>query len=341
MLSLVLENNKINVAEALLKRKLKAALNCEGTRNIGFQGGNVDRTVYSNGDGTLWVAFSRPSGISGVLRHWNAFGIYHPDWPAQRIIVEINIAIGSNNAQIAGFFAEDSDTGEIFLMHSGRIGGGRPGIGKSAFLVWSKAKREEVKEQNGAIRLGIAVGKLNDPDLASRIQNFVRVVQSFKNEAASGKLGTPEFKRRIAEFDKYSKEYSGTKKGIRGGAFEYVTYHGDIVQKLFDNRSSRLSRGEAVFNSQLIDLFVKKDGIISEVYEVKTTIGRQVLYTAIGQLVTHASLARADVAKFLVVPDDESIPKDFAEAIAALGIQLRRFRLTRTDRNRVVELDSN
>jgi hypothetical protein len=98
-------------------------------------------------------------------------------------------------------------------------------------------------------------------------------VQGFKDDAVSGGLETPDFKRRLEEFDKYSKEFSGKKKGARGGPFEYVTYHGDIVQKLFDDRTSRLRKGERVFNSALIDLFVKKDGRLSEVYEVKTGLG--------------------------------------------------------------------
>lgn len=235
--------------------------------------------------------------------------------------------------------AEDGDTGDVFLMHSGRIGGGRRGIGKSAFLVWSKAKLVDVTETDGDVRGGIAVGKLDDPDLADRIWTFVRNVQSFKDHAAAGGLDTPEFRRQVEEFDKYSKEFSGKKRGVREGAFEYVTYHGDIVQKLYDDRTARLAPGEKVFNSALIDLFVKKDGALCEVYEVKTGVGRQMLYAAIGQVVTHATTGGEGVAKFLVIPADEDMPEDFKKAITVLGIQVRRFRLGGTNRNRVIELE--
>jgi len=338
MLALIQESRSKKAAQATLARNLKAALTRQGIQNIGFPGGNVDQTVYSAGEGQLWVAFGGPTEDAAVPRYWNAFSIYKPDRPAQTITVEINIAIDSNTAQVAGFFAEDGDTGDIFLMHSGRVGGGRPGIGKSAFLVWSKAKLVDVTEKDGGIRNGIAVGKLNDPDLTDRIWTFVRKVQSFKGQAAAGGLDTPEFKRQVEEFDKYSEEFSGKKRGVRGGAFQYVTYHGDIVQKLYDDRTARLAPGEKVFNSTLIDLFVKKDGVLSEVYEVKTGVDRQMLYTAIGQVVTHAATGGEGVAKFLVVPADEDIPGDFKQAIAALGIQVRRFRLRGTSRNRVIEL---
>jgi hypothetical protein len=339
MLRHIHETKNKKAAQAILERNLKAALKRQGTLNIGFPGGNVDETVYSAGEGKLWVAFSGPSKGSAVPRYWNAFGVYKPDRPAQTITVEINIAIDSNTAQVAGFFAEDSDTGDIFLMHSGKVGGGRPGIGKSSFLVWSKAKLVELAEEGGKIRSGIAVSKLDDPDLAGRIWRFVRNVHGFKAEAAAGGLDTLEFKRRIVEFDRYSKEFSGKKRGIRGGAFEYVTYHGDIVQKLFDDRTARLASGEKVFNSPLIDLFVKNNGVLSEVYEVKTGIGRQMLYTAIGQLVTHGTTGHGGAAKFLVVPAGEAVPKDFKQAIADLGIQVRRFRLGGAGRNKIIELD--
>lgn len=339
MLALIEESRSKKVAQATLVRNLKAALTRQGTRNIGFPGGNVDQTVYSTGEGQLWVAFGGPIEDAKVPRYWNAFGIYKPDRPAQTITLEINIAIDSNTAQIAGFFAEDGDTGDTFLMHSGRVGGGRRGIGKSAFLVWSKAKLVDVTERDGGVRSSIAVGKLNDPNLTHRIWKFVRNVQSFKDQAAAGGLDTPEFKRQVEEFDKYSKEFSGKKWGVRGGAFEYMTYHGDIVQKLYDDRTDRLAPGEKVFNSTLIDLFVKKNGVLSEVYEVKTGVGRQMLYTAIGQVVTHATTGGEGVAKFLVVPADEDIPKDFEQAIAVLGIRVRRFRLSGTSRNRIIELD--
>lgn len=339
MLKLVHETKSKQAAQAALERNLKADLKGQGTLNIGFPGGNADEKVYSAGQGKLWVAFGKPSNNSAVPRYWNAFGVYKPDRPAQTITVEINIAISSNSAQVAGFFAKDSDTGDIFLMHSGKVGGGRPGIGKSAFLVWSKAKLIEIDEESGKVRSGIAVGKLGDPHLSERIWAFVRSVHGFKDEAIGGGLDTPEFKHRVEEFDRYNREFSGKKQGLRGGAFEYVTYHGDIVQKLFDDRTARLVSGEKIFNSPLIDLFVKRDGVLSEVYEVKTGLDRQLLYTAIGQLVTHASTSQGDASKFLVIPAGETMPKDFEQAINGLGIQVRRFRLSGAGRNKIIELD--
>jgi hypothetical protein len=159
MLSLVWETERKKAAQAALEQNLKAVLERQGSLTIGFPGGSVDQTVYTAGEGALWVGFGGRIEAK-VSRYWNAFGIYRPDLPAQSITVEINIAIDSDSAQVAGFFAEDGATGEIFLMHNGRVGGGRPGIGKSSFLVWSKVGLVDVIEKNGSIRNGITVGKL-------------------------------------------------------------------------------------------------------------------------------------------------------------------------------------
>jgi hypothetical protein len=339
MLTLIGETKGKRAAQAVLESNLKNVLEPAGVHRIGFHGGNIDLPIYAAGEGKLWVGFGGSIGDAAERRYWNAFGVYRPDRPTQSITVEINVPIDSNGARVAGFLAKDSASGHIFLMHSGKVGGGRPGIGKSAFLIWSMAKCIEVSDENGGFRTGIAVSVLRDPSLASRIWTFVRSVQSFKDEAARGALETPEFTHRVEEFERYSKEFSGKKQGTWGGSFEYVTYHGDIVQKLYEERAARLSPDEKVFNSNLIDLYVTNDGVLSEVYEVKTGVGRQMLYTAIGQVLTHATNSQGKVVKYIVIPGDDSIPDDLKQAIAMLGIKLRRFRLTGAACNRSVELD--
>ena len=301
----------------------------------------MDVAVFSKGEGKLWVGFAGPfrDFEVPVPRFWNAFGVFDPKRQSQTITVEINIAVNSNTARVAGFFAEDFASGDTFLLHSGKVGGGRKGIGKSAFLVWSKSQLVEVAEGGGRVRHGILIGKLSDVNLQGRIWGFVKTVQGFKDAAAAGQLQTRDFKRQLEEFDRYKKEFSGKKRGVHGGVYEYVTYHGEIVQKLFEDRTARLSKGEKIFNSSLIDLFVKKDRVLSEVYEVKTGLGRQMIYTAIGQLVTHAVAGTEKVAKFLVIPTGEKMPDDLIKSIEFLGIKVRRFRLVRSGRDRVVELD--
>ncbi len=107
MLTLVCSKRTKKILQSTLEKNLKSALKRQGTKNIGYPGGNVDEIIYSRGKGKLWCAFIPPSQNSAVPRYWNGFGIYNPDRPAQTSVVEINIPTPSNSAQVAGFFAED------------------------------------------------------------------------------------------------------------------------------------------------------------------------------------------------------------------------------------------
>jgi hypothetical protein len=324
---MITETKEKHAAQRLLERNLKQVLKGPETCSIGIRIGNTEQKMYSAGEGRLWVVFGGVNKDSTLHRYWNAFGIYQPGASSQSIAVEINITTEDNSRQVAGFFARDVESDKIFLMHTGKVGGGRKGIGKSAFLRYSKAKLVEVCEDGGAIRDGIIVGELGHPNFARQVEAFVSRAQRFKDAAVRGDFETPEFERKIEEYDRYTQEFSGRKQGYRGGPFEYITCHGDIVQALYDERSAQRAKGEEVFNSQLMDLFVKKNGVVSEVYEVKTGCGRQLLYTAIGQLVTHAAIDGHKVSKHLVVPADEMISEDLEKAFDTLGIQVRYFTL--------------
>jgi hypothetical protein len=338
MLTLLESPNEKMRAQRTLEKNLTSALRHEGSRNIGHPGGNFDGEVYAQGAGKLWASLGHVFD-NKIKRYWNGFGVFEPNAGRQEITVEINVPVKTDTGQVAGFFTRNIDTAEIFLMHSGRVGGGRPGVGKSAFLAHSRATRVEVSLGAGRYRQAVLIGKIDAADLASRIWRYVKQVDQFKYEASSGKLDTPAFKRQVAEFNRYNKEFSGRKSGTRSGSFEYFTYHGDVVDALYTERTARRHAGEEVFNSPLIDLFVKKGRKLTELYEVKTGIERQTLYSAIGQLVTHSSGADGAPTKFLVVPNGTELPADFKRAIDALKIHVRRFKLVGSASKKAVRLD--
>lgn len=313
-------------AQAQLERNLKSVLDHQGSLNIGFRGDNFDHDVFGFGPGELWASFKPPEQEGSTRRFWNGFGIFQPDRAAQNITVEINIPLETNQERAAGFFAEDPLTGAVYLMHSGKIGGGRKGIGKSAFLAWSRSELIDVATGDGEIRSGLIIGNIDDADLAGRIWRFVQLVAAFKEAAISGDLDTTEFQAQIEAFERYRKEFSGRKRGRRSADdIDYISYHGDVVQSLYEERSARLRNGEAIGNTGLIDLFVSHGGKLTEIYEVKTNTERQALYTAIGQLITHG--AGNTPKRFIVVPAQETIPEDFIAALEENKIAVRRFKV--------------
>lgn len=187
MLMLIEESESRKAAQARLEHNLTTS---QGEKNIAFRGGAVSSTVYAAVEKQLWAAFRSYNTASGKPYYWNAFGIYEPRRAAQQITVEINIAIDGDSARFSGFYAKDEGTGDIYMMHSGRVGGGRKGIGQSAFLACWNQELDEIAAGNGGIRRGIRVCKLDDPDITDHLWDFVQKVDAFKTAAVSGSLIT-------------------------------------------------------------------------------------------------------------------------------------------------------
>ncbi|MGO8366669.1 hypothetical protein, partial [Rhizobium johnstonii] len=89
-------------------------------------------------------------------------------------------------------------------------------------------------------------------------------------------------------------------------------------------------------NSPKIDLLVHKDGRLLEIYEVKTGIARQTLYTAIGQLAVHAA-GRDRVVRSIVLPDGQDLPEDIDQALRKLSIGKLAFRVEKDDAVSIVD----
>jgi len=313
--------------QTTLNAAFQRILASQGERLIGFPGGNMTLPTYSNGDGQIWYAYYKESD-SPIERYWNGFGIFSSGKLAQTISVELNIPTNTNCQTVAGYFAKDSDTGRTYLMHSGKIGGGRPGVGKSAFLAWSKLPRVPVINSTGDERYGIVVGSLDDDSIAATVDRFVRIVAEFKIQAASGALNKPEFQRQVEEFEKFNPEFGGRKKGRMAGQIDYVSAHGYVVNALYKKRLAEKRPGETVFNTPMIDLAVKLGGRTIEIYEVKTSADRQSMYSAVGQLIVHSDGAEP-ARRILVLPVGHEVPSDIEDAFSRLQIELRRFALGR------------
>lgn len=326
MLLMVENTSEKRAAQTMLETSVRHHLTDHGVRNIGFPSGNVDERLYANGLGELWAAFGKVDDAA-IPRRWNAFGVFDPKRHAQIITVEINIPTTSNSARVAGFFARDPATDEVYLMHDGSIGGGKAGVGRSAFLAWSKATLEDVGRDDGDDRAGIVIGRVDSDDMAARLWRFVQLVKGFKDAVARGELDDPDVRRAIAEWETFNSEGSGRRRGQRRSEIDYISYHGDVVQQLFEERQARCALDERILNNKLIDLYVRKGASMTEIYEIKTSVDRQSIYTAIGQLISHSADASSEVKRTLVLPEGP-MPPDLEKSLASLSIAVRRFSIS-------------
>ena len=144
---------------------------------VGFRGGQDNLPVFSNN--RIWFAYKPLE-----KRHWNAFGsgpLAHQR--SNSVTVEVNPAIHGVDRRVAGLFAVDKETKHTVLLHRGKIGGGRKGIGKASFMEWYRGtpvrftdpSRGEHKEQ------AILVADLESSEFLIQLESFVDIVRKFKD----------------------------------------------------------------------------------------------------------------------------------------------------------------
>jgi hypothetical protein len=127
----------------------------------------------------IWF-FSRK--VAGT-RYWNAFGVGRPESGAAiAITCEINFPLCGIDRRTGGAFAQDR-AGRIFVVHRGKLGGGRRGIGKSLFEeryrgVW------EIMDDGGEETPVAVIGQLDSPRLARQTAQFIRKIAWIKEKGS-------------------------------------------------------------------------------------------------------------------------------------------------------------
>jgi hypothetical protein len=181
--------------------------NCESAqRFVGWQGGRETGTAYWNPKLRFWSLLkSKPT----ESRYWCCFGT---DDPSQKkslnIICEANPPKERFDRKAAGAFVRD-DNGRTYLAHSGKVGGGRKGIGKSNFLKFYRGALESVLWPDGRESELIVIGQIDGRHLPSQIAHFVHEVEQFKHTAVRKKGRLPLSKLPAS----FKPEFSGHRKG--------------------------------------------------------------------------------------------------------------------------------
>lgn len=323
MLTLVGSQREKIAAEKELQEYLKQVWREHETRTVAWRPDSRTMRIYHNGK--FWFASGSPAPNDRIPRYWVPFGEYRENGNLQ-ITVEINISVSSNDRRISGFFARDTQTGIVYLMHDGGVGGGRMGVGRLAFLSWATPKLVPVVDTEGNERQGIVVAPLMAKTIGDDIARFVQTALDFKQAAKRGETISVEASEAQRTYNDYYDEFSGTKRRQRVREIEYISRHGDIVRSLSDWRQRTIRPNEKITKNAYIDLGVRVHGDLTEIYEVKTNCERQTLYSAIGQLLVHEAPTGAS-RRFVVLPAGDSIPSDVNHAFNRADISLIRFKL--------------
>ena len=118
----------------------------------------------------------------------------------------------------------------------------------------------------------------------------------------------------------------GRRKGSRKSEIDYVSRHGEVVAALHKIRENSLETGSKIIKNVYIDLGVTTNGVLSELYEVKTSSSRSDIYTAIGQLFIHNSGNECKLS--IVLPNYEPLGKELANGLKRYQIEVIYYELT-------------
>lgn len=190
MLRVVKNRKETKSCQKLMEKTLSDGLSSEDEFKLGFPSGNLDCSVKY--DTNIWFAGFEIT--EGSPRYWNSFGLAGDlkEGKSNSIVVEINIPTDGLNRRVSGMFAIDDETESVFLLHRGRIGGGRKGIGKNSFISWYSRPLIEVQNED-EIEKALLIGDISKDDFVKNLAGFVRNVASFKLFATSDEVNEASF----------------------------------------------------------------------------------------------------------------------------------------------------
>lgn len=257
-------------------------------------------------------------------RFWCCFGIDDPRKAASLdIAVEINPRHKGTDLVVGGAFAKD-ERGEIHLCHNGKIGGGRRGVGKSAFVrEYSDGGGLKAMLYNDRLVDVVDLGPITSTGLLRRLARFAHEVVRIKEVCAMLQDGGTEAggatKPPIPSF---SPEFSGRRSvfSVRR-RIEASADHGLVVDAL---KAAVERVGHCSYNDRERDLYLLDErNQVSVLFEVKTDVTTTSIYTAVGQLLLNGEAGPGVPKMVLVLPGKPK--RKTAVALKAIGVVVLHF----------------
>lgn len=180
MLKVIEDEAVIRRCQQQFSRSFRAVADVRVPVRVGHAGASFRASVYWSRELDLWLYSKRIP----EKNHWNVLGIGRPV-PEGRVAItcEINFPLRGIDRKIGGALARDAEGG-VFVVHRGRLGGSRKGIGKTLF--GSRYRGVWALMEDGDEEAAVAVvGALQSPRFTRQLGQFVRKVQRMKDLAAS------------------------------------------------------------------------------------------------------------------------------------------------------------
>lgn len=306
MVTIITDKKHIAQLQKKFKQQLDRFLTEKIDCWIGYHGGSFEDTALYSGQLDIWT-----SNFNHNKMRINLFGIGKPiEGGMNSITTQINFPYGKINRRVAGTFAIE-DNKNILVLHRGKIGGGKPGIGKN--LVLDNYRGDFVTAIDGDRETEFClIGELNSPHLPRQVANFVHEIARIKL-LEDGETAT-DFEE-LSDFN-YTDEHSGRTVTERNDPLIIERTHGIVVSAL---ATELQNRGHKIGNDRNRDLFIHNENKISVLFEIKTSSSTQCLYSAVGQLILYSIPINNEVDLMAVLPD--KLSKTVANKLDTLGIR--------------------
>lgn len=211
MYQVIYDPRKISSAQKAFLKEIHSVLpKTDGVFTIGYQGNNFAlEDLRSNG--LIWFGHYEANDAK-VPRYWNGFGLANDltITGSNKISTEANVALDGYHPRaktVGAFFGKD-ENGNVALIHTGKVGGGQPNVGKSNFLSWYKGEVCKFQENpdSESPEQGILLAELGQENIAESLSDFVKSVAQFKaSVSGDSDLSDEELKKKAKSAKKKPK----------------------------------------------------------------------------------------------------------------------------------------
>jgi hypothetical protein len=272
--------------------------------NLGHPGATVKAKVLWSERLGIWMVHEKMSRS----RYGHAFGAEKPTGSSHiPITCEINFPVKGIDRRIGGALAEDRN-GRIFVVHRGRIGGGKALFDDHYRGVWA------IMEDGSAETMVALIGVLNSPRFVRQVSQFVRKVDRMKNIFSSR---SPQLEMSFDEL-RFREEIIGA--SYKGPLTDPASMcdHGLIVKDLYDILS-RL--GFKAGNDPERDLLIANARQeITAVFEITTDTSIHIIQSAAARLLFANTDLPQQPRLILAVP--EAVDETLHRKLKKLGVDV-------------------
>jgi len=313
MLKVIADQRAIKKYAGLFNKKFKPFIDEAIKVKLGHQGAGFSAKVLWSEELGIW----KFSQTVKEVRYWNAFGVGKPGTSSVLSIAsEINFPWVQIDRKMGGAFAEDH-WGNVFVIHRGKIGGGKKGVGKSLFEhnyrgVWSNM------EDGNSVSLVAVIGNLASGRFALQAAQFVKKIEMMKLSAAESAQTEMDFSEIT-----FREDLIGSETLLPEDDIVYACDHDLVVSDL----AAQLQRRKIkIGNDTENELFAvdTSENRISHIFEIVTDAKEKSVLAATAKLLLQTSAAAVNPIPVLIMPEDKV--NSYAKELQRINISILGFR---------------